>query len=113
MKIAEGAQNIDEAREAMQLLKKTGTISMAFERKGKGMVTYSMRQHTRTETRVELVQWVAQSLRPFKIVSDPGFQALMKTGRPGYYLPLPMTLAHDVKTVFAKTRSWIAKLLQV
>jgi hypothetical protein len=113
LRIAEEAIDIDEARKAMKLLKETGNISIAFERKGKGKITYSTRQHTRTETRVELVRWVAQSFRPFKIVSDPGFQTLMKTGRPGYYLPSPATVAWDVKTVFAKACSQIAKLLQV
>ena len=114
MKAAEETENVNKARETIvDALNKTGSISKAFERKGKGRVTYSSRQHTRAETRVELVRWVAQSLRPFNIVKDLGFQALMKTGRPGYYLPSPKTVARDVKMVFAKTRICIAKLLNV
>jgi len=54
-------------------------ITTAFERKGKGKVTYSHRQHTKTETRAEIVQWVSKSKRPFKIVEDCGFQSIMKT----------------------------------
>ena len=38
--------------------------------------------------RAEIVRWVAESLRPYEIVSNRGFQCLMKTGRPEYYIPL-------------------------
>lgn len=37
----------------------------------------------------------------------------MKTGRPGYWIPHPTTVARDVKRAFAKTRQRIAELLQV
>ena len=87
-------------------------ITVSFARK-KGTVTYSHRPHTRTETRTEIAHWVAESLRPFKIVRDRGFQCLMKTGRPGYYIPSPSTVGRDVKAVFARTRTRIAKMLQV
>jgi hypothetical protein len=110
----EAAENIGQARDmVVRALNETGSISAAFERKGKGKVTYSNRQHTRAETRVELVRWVSKSLRPFSIVKDEGFHCLMKTGRPGYYLPSPKTVSRDVKEVFAKTRIRIAKLLRV
>jgi hypothetical protein len=52
-------------------------------------------------------------MRPFNIVKDHGFNCLMKTGRPNYYLPSGSTVACDVKTVFARTRQRIAKMLQV
>ncbi len=64
-------------------------------------------------SRAEIVKWVAQSLRPFSVVRDPGFLSLMKTGRPGYYVPSPSTVSRDVKTVFARTRVRIAQLLRV
>jgi hypothetical protein len=63
--------------------------------------------------RAEIVRWVSESLRPFKIVEDRGFQSLMKTGRPEYYIPSASTVSRDVKLVFAKTRERIAKMLQV
>lgn len=114
LKAATAVEDINKAREVVvNALNETGTISAAFERKGKGKVTYSNRQHTRAETRVELVRWVSKSLRPFDIVNDESFQCLMKTGRPGYYLPSPKTISRDVKTVFARTRIRIAKLLRV
>jgi hypothetical protein len=114
LKAAEAVENIGKARDVVvKALNETGSISAAFERKGKGKVTYSNRQHTRAETRVELVRWVSKSLRPFDIVNDESFQCLMKTGRPGYYLPSPKTVSRDVKTVFARTRIRIAKLLRV
>jgi hypothetical protein len=89
------------------------SIMVAFERMGKGNVTYSHRQHMITESRTEIVCWVAESRRPFKVVSDHGFQSLMKTGRPGYYIPLPLTISHDVKRVFANAQKRVAKMLQV
>ena len=37
--------------------------------------------------RAEIVHWVAEDLQPYSIVGDHGFQSLMKTGRPTYYIP--------------------------
>lgn len=34
-------------------------------------------------SRAEIVRWVAESVWPFKIVEDRGFQSLMKTGDQG------------------------------
>lgn len=107
-----------------------GSITAMFERlKGSGKVTYSHKQHTKAEARyapvclpihilikfvsAEVVRWVAESMRPFKIVNDRGFQCLMKTGRPGLYIPSPETVSRDTKKVFARCRKRIAKMLQV
>ncbi|KIK35542.1 hypothetical protein CY34DRAFT_60168, partial [Suillus luteus UH-Slu-Lm8-n1] len=62
--------------------------------------------------RAEIVHWVSESLRPFEVVKDRGFQSLMKTGRPEYYLPSPTTISRDVRLVFVWTRKRIAKMLQ-
>ncbi|KAF9487258.1 hypothetical protein BDN71DRAFT_1485355 [Pleurotus eryngii] len=80
----------------------SGKITMLFEQKGKGKVFYSHTQHSKPETRVEIIHWVAKNLHPFSIVANKGFQTLMKTGQPGYYLPSPSTVSCDVKVVFAK-----------
>jgi hypothetical protein len=45
-------------------------------------------------------------------VKDQGFQHLMKTGRPDYYIPSPTTVSQDVKRVFANVQKYIAKMLQ-
>jgi len=58
--------------------------------------------------RAEIVRWVSESLHPFDIITDRGFQSLMKTGRPGYYLPHPTTVSRDVQLVFARTRKRVA-----
>ena len=63
--------------------------------------------------RAEIVHWVAKSMRPFSIVGDCGFQSLMKTGRPVYYIPSPSTVSRDIKNVFVKARTRMAKMLQV
>jgi coproporphyrinogen III oxidase len=55
---------------------------------------------------------VAESKRPFNIVNDRGFQSLMKTGRPEYYIPSPTTVSRDVKQVFVNVRKRMAKMLQ-
>ena len=57
--------------------------------------------------------WVMESLCPFQIIKDPGFEMLMKTWRPGYYIPSASMVAHDVNTVFLKTRECITQMLQV
>ena len=89
------------------------SITAAFERKGKGKVTYSYRQHTKTELKAEIVRWVSESMRPFDIVEDRGFQCLMKTGRPEFYIPSRTTVSRDAKQVFVNARKRIAMILKV
>jgi hypothetical protein len=110
----------DKAKNANEVRAKTikgaldpQSITAAFERKGKGKVKYSHRQHTKTESKAEIVRWVAESKRPFEVVANRGFQSLMKTGRPEYYIPSPTTVSRDVKKVFANVRKRMAKMLQV
>jgi hypothetical protein len=63
--------------------------------------------------RAEIVRWVAESKRPFKIVNDRGFRNLMKTGRPEYHISSPETASRDTRNVFVNVRKRIAKMLQV
>jgi len=77
------------------------SIMTAFERKGEDKVTFLHWQHMKTESRAEIVRWVSESKRPFYIVSNCGFQSLMKTGRPECYIPSPAIGSCDVKKVFA------------
>lgn len=51
-------------------------------------------------------------MRPFLIVKDRGFLSLMKTGRPGYWVPSPTTVARDIKQVYTRTRARIGHLLR-
>ncbi|KAG2740566.1 hypothetical protein P692DRAFT_201840419 [Suillus brevipes Sb2] len=88
----------EEAKDANEVRKKivgsvlrNGSITASFERKGKGKITYSHRQHTKAETK--------------------GFQSLMKTGRPEYYILSKSTVSRDVQLVFARTRQQIAKMM--
>jgi hypothetical protein len=62
---------------------------------------------------VEIVKWIAKSMRPFSIVEDEGFKTLMKTGQPNHYLPKRWTVARDMKQVFNKTRKRVKKMLKV
>ncbi|KAF8869378.1 hypothetical protein BD779DRAFT_1614497 [Infundibulicybe gibba] len=84
----------NEVRDTAASLK-DGSITATFERIGKGKVTYSHQQHTKAETKAEIVCWVAENAHPYNIVSDRGFRSLMKTGRPEYYIPSPSTVSHD------------------
>lgn len=63
--------------------------------------------------RAEIVRWVSESVRPFKIVEDRGFLSLMKTGRPEYYIPSASTVSRDVQIVFVRTRARMGQMLQV
>lgn len=52
LRAAESAGDVNDVREkVVKSLNETGSITAAFKRKGKGKVTYSNRQHTKTETR--------------------------------------------------------------
>ncbi|KAG2029152.1 hypothetical protein BDR03DRAFT_936878 [Suillus americanus] len=102
LKAADQAKNTNEVRQKI-----VGNFL------GKGKVTYSHHQHTRVETRAELVHWVSESLHPFNIVKDHAFQSLMKTRRPEYYIPSPSTISRDVRQVFVRTQQRVATMLQV
>jgi hypothetical protein len=73
---------------------------------------FSHRQHTKTESRAEIVWWVDESKRLFNIISDHGFKKLMKTGRPEYHIPSLATISCDVKKVFTNAQKYITKMLQ-
>ena len=124
---------LDSIRESLAEAKKTpdGSIVAFFDRKGKGKVKYMMRQHTYEESRsvvleiiqamvyllmvhsVEYVCWCAENMRSFKIIEDPGFHRLMKTGRPHLRIPSSRTLARDTHVVYQIVKKRIAKKLQV
>ena len=47
------------------------------------------------------------------IVDDPGFQRLMKMGRPHYCIPSSRTVTRNVHAVFKQVKDRISKMLQV
>ena len=111
---ADNAKNANEVRATTVMgALNLQLITVAFEQKGKGKVNYSHRQRTKTEARAKIVRWVAESKRPFEIVADHGFQSLMKTGRPEYYIPSPTTVSRDVKKIFVNVRKRMVAMLQV
>ncbi|KAF5309387.1 hypothetical protein D9619_012291 [Psilocybe cf. subviscida] len=112
---ADDTNDIAHAREVVKAaLAEQAPLTAMFERmsKGKGKVTYSHTQHTKTEVKEAIVRWVTENHRPFNIVSDEWFLMLMKTGRPTHYIPSPATVSRDVKNVFVRCRERIAKMLQ-
>lgn len=129
LKQAETAASIDEAREKIVgSMLRDGVITQSFKRKAGGTVTFSHRTHTRAETRyvqffgaspllkyyvrTEIVRWVTESMRPYAVVKDRGFLSLMKTGRPGYWVPSPSTVIRDTRFVYDRTREKLARVLQ-
>ncbi|KAI5985324.1 hypothetical protein EDC04DRAFT_2590308 [Pisolithus marmoratus] len=62
-----------------------GSIAHSFKQKGKGKPAYSNWQHTKAETRVEIVHWISESLRPYEIVRDHGCH---DHATPGYHMLL-------------------------
>lgn len=108
-----------------------GTIATAFGKKG--VKTYSTRNMTDEEIRyvpssscpdelsssmqdptfsIEVVKWVTSNMRPFSIVSDPGFLKLMKTGRPHIKIPSKSTVARDVSSMFKRAQGEIKTYLE-
>ncbi|KAJ7060842.1 hypothetical protein C8F01DRAFT_988221, partial [Mycena amicta] len=70
-----------------------------------GADIYSSRPLTKAENRAWHVRWMAESLRPFRIVKDRAYRFLMKSGHPGIQIPSPQTVARDVKKLFVKTQA--------
>ncbi|KAJ7263159.1 hypothetical protein B0H12DRAFT_981291, partial [Mycena haematopus] len=89
-----------------------GTIYAAFARLGQKVRSFSSRPHTAQETRANIVRWITENNRPAKIVTDPGFQTLMKTGRPSTSLPSPRQVGRDVRQSFVNCKARMATLLQ-
>lgn len=134
--ILKAIDKVSTRAEALQAIQKVTrgeatSITVAFERTGKGKVTYSTRPLTKSETRsaqssynsqyrtyqllcrAGMVRWCAESLRPFAVASDSNFLFLMKTGRPSQYVPSPTTVSRDTRRVFKRVRTRIAQMLQV
>ena len=55
---------------------------------------------------------MAKSAHPFNIVNDNGFQCLMKTGRPEYYLPKPAVVSCDVQKAFVQVQQKLVEKVQ-
>ncbi|KAI0754551.1 hypothetical protein C8Q80DRAFT_1216523 [Daedaleopsis nitida] len=103
LETADKAADADEVRRSiLPGHLQDGSITAHFACKKGSAVTYSHRQHTKAETRLKLVEWCAEDLRPFSAVKDRALLSLLKTGRPGYYVPSPSTCV----------RSRIAKMLR-
>ena len=115
----DAATNTKSLRDAREVLGKSkgilrdGSLAIEFERAGKNKLTFTMRPPTKMESRADHVRWMAESKRPFHLVGDPGYQRVMKNGRPAHYIPSRNTISRDVRTVFTASRNRIARLLQV
>ena len=123
----------DEVREATKGATASGSITAAFEWKGKRKVSYSHRQHTRTKTKyvykltwgnlkVSSMKEIKQSrdrplgcreLSTVKHCQGPWIPKFDENWTPAYWIPSPATVARDIKLAFAKTRNRIAKILKV
>lgn len=124
---------IKEVRKGLARYKENGSIALAFEAQGQGVVTYSNQPLSKIEMRyvlghfwhemtsdqwfgrIEMVQWVAKDKHAFQIVEDCAFRKVMRTGpgRHNQYIPSALTVGRDVRTVFVAICQWIARMFQV
>ncbi|KAG2101121.1 hypothetical protein BD769DRAFT_1367803 [Suillus cothurnatus] len=81
-------QATDQAKDANEVCKKLLAASCAMDQLWPHL-------NARAKERAKLVHWVSKSLCPFEIIKDKGFQLLMKTGQPEYYIPSPSTVTRD------------------
>ncbi|TFY55495.1 hypothetical protein EVJ58_g8214 [Rhodofomes roseus] len=112
LEAADRMSTSSKAKDSIEKYRRTQNLKVAFGAASKKSFRYSTIQHTPTETRAEIVRWVAESMRPFNIVKDRGFESLMKTGRPEYKLPSPMTVGRDVRKVFGRVKERVGRWLQ-
>jgi hypothetical protein len=93
---ADECSSISSARSVLSKMDlKDGSIAELLTNVGPDALVISPTPHSKTQIRMELVRWIAESKRPFAIVEDPGFIVLMKTGRLHLYLPSTKTLSRD------------------
>jgi hypothetical protein len=90
-----------------------GSIADLFKRIGPQALVISPTPHSKTQIRLEVVRWVAESKRPFSIVEDVGFIVLMKTGCLHTHLPSAKTVSRDTRAAFVFMRKEIAVMLKV
>ncbi|TFY69695.1 hypothetical protein EVJ58_g269 [Rhodofomes roseus] len=100
------------ARDGIKTYQQTQDIKVVFGNVGKKTVTFSMCERTFLKTRTEIVHWVLESMRPFNIIKDRGFNCLMKMGHPEYRLPLPTTVGRNICKVYEHMAGHVAQMLK-
>ncbi|KAJ7151172.1 hypothetical protein C8R46DRAFT_914388, partial [Mycena filopes] len=108
----DAVENVMTSEKAKKKTTRDGSIYATFAKIGQRVRSFASRPQTAQETRASIVKWITESNRPAKIVSDPGFEELMKTGRPSTSLPSPRQVARDVHASFNISKARIAQLLQ-
>lgn len=98
-------------RRVKQLTRTTDTLASRSSKSG--VLKEICQQNNLALLRAEIVRWVSESLHLFSIIDNRGFQSLMKTGHPAYYIPSCWTVSCDVHLVFVHTCNCIAEMLQV
>jgi hypothetical protein len=105
------ANSASDKETCQSIIQHFGKVTKFFNWKAKGEVTYLNVQHIAMKTRVEVIYWVCKNFCPFNIIKDQGFNHLIKTGQPNYYISLLSTVGHDVKKIFARVQKGITKML--
>ena len=59
------------------------------------------------------VRWICESQRPMAILKDPAFLKLMKTGRPGAWIPSLSTITRALEKTYEQAKAKIMMKLQV
>jgi hypothetical protein len=63
--------------------------------------------------RALLALWCAQNHRPFELVDNELFGAIVDELRPGTLLPDPTTISRDVRVIYRKNEDWIRQYFEV
>ncbi|KAF8595108.1 hypothetical protein BDV93DRAFT_457541, partial [Ceratobasidium sp. AG-I] len=63
--------------------------------------------------RALLALWCARNHRPFELVENTLFGAIVDELRPGTLLPDPTTIGRDVRNIYCKNEDWIRSYFKV
>ncbi|KAJ3969827.1 hypothetical protein EV361DRAFT_1034799 [Lentinula raphanica] len=106
---------LDQARRAVREMSKgkQSTLTAVITTVRSWFKINSTRPPEKEKIRVVTARWAAESMRPFRIVSDRCYQWLQKEGRPNHYVPSKETVGRDVKILYAASKEHLAEEFQV
>ena len=117
--VAAAAMKVTNLDQACKVLKSdknnlwNGSITLAFQKAGQELVTYSITTPSNVEVWANHIKWMCESKQPFKLVHDPGYHQNMKVGRLHQYVPSATVVSCDVRGVFTEACKKITSFLQV
>ncbi|KAJ3963860.1 hypothetical protein EV361DRAFT_982847, partial [Lentinula raphanica] len=98
--------SLEKARTAVGEFKKSKqtTLTLVVNAVQSWFKHFSTRPPEKEKICVVTARWIAESARPFLIVGDRGYRWLQKEGRPQHYVPSNVTVARDLKKLYAASK---------